>query len=660
MNAAKDTSDRLLANAKTTMLKLNKELMKYKLMAETNKTSLEKTKKEMEAIKSKKASAIEKEINQLKEANKSANLELNATKNRVENLSSMLKKHKKNHMELNAKLLEANAKEQEAKVALKKEHERHQKLIKVHEALKNAAKDVQDQNPELSKTATEASKPNEVAEPKQSQTDQSTGDISSKGEKAVPVIPKVPSEGFKFAPSNAVPDKKAKDINDVPKKDTVKPSTAKTSSKGLLAGAPVKPKDAVDDKASKATTPSVQSLVTESSVSSEQALAKDSKGLTQKKHVKTAMKSVTPAKSKVQGTTKDKPHSATKITNDSSTSTGQNKTEQALALREKLMKRKRQLAKQLEAKNSVKKAAVASTSDTPVALPKKVPTSTNEKQIVESAKASCDVEKEVSVLPPASNNSEATSTEKSGSNKIIVLTKSVKKEEKLSGNTTTGGIDNEKTDAMKEANIQNNSAKEAIAAEESQNEEAQGIISVSENKSIETGKTKDGDQWQPPPNPFSSSFGSGKPMTFSSFSGLNATAKPFAPSFGDKNTESSNQSTSGSAFLNLKPPGSGQSAPLIFGASTKIQLPTPSKPSNATQAGIFGSANPFGSTTTFGGSFTQQSKKRSLEVDDQTTAADESAKKQTRTEGDQEKEETKTNIEVIEGDEKNNEKRVES
>ena len=106
-----------------------------------------------------------------------------------------------------------------------------------------------------------------------------------------------------------------------------------------------------------------------------------------------------------------------------------------------------------------------------------------------------------------------------------------------------------------------------------------------------------------------------------------------------------------------KPPGSGQSAPLLFGAAAKIQLPTPSKPSNTPQTGIFGSTNPFGSTTTFGGTFSQPSKKRSLEATDQ-AVTNESVKKQSRTEGEKEKQEKKQETSAIksEKDQKNEEK----
>lgn len=49
----------------------------------------------------------------------------------------------------------------------------------------------------------------------------------------------------------------------------------------------------------------------------------------------------------------------------------------------------------------------------------------------------------------------------------------------------------------------------------------------------------------------------------------------------------------GGAFLNLQPPGSGQAKPLVFGSSTNIKLPTPSKMSVIPQPfGAFGQPKP--------------------------------------------------------------------
>ena len=49
---------------------------------------------------------------------------------------------------------------------------------------------------------------------------------------------------------------------------------------------------------------------------------------------------------------------------------------------------------------------------------------------------------------------------------------------------------------------------------------------------------------------------------------------------------SSSGSSTGGAFLNLQPPGTGQSKPFVFGSSSNITLPTPSKiPLNAASSG---------------------------------------------------------------------------
>jgi len=112
---------------------------------------------------------------------------------------------------------------------------------------------------------------------------------------------------------------------------------------------------------------------------------------------------------------------------------------------------------------------------------------------------------------------------------------------------------------------------------------------------------------------------------------LSANASPFKL-FSAKNATASLDTSapkSGSAFLNLKPPGSGQSTPLIFGSSASIKLPTPSKdplPGAQQQFTSFGT-NIFGSSSTFGTASNSNplpsalfgsapAKKRQLEVDE--------------------------------------------
>mmetsp|Transcript_13567 Transcript_13567/g.19410 ORF Transcript_13567/g.19410 Transcript_13567/m.19410 type:complete len:296 (+) Transcript_13567:5374-6261(+) len=102
-------------------------------------------------------------------------------------------------------------------------------------------------------------------------------------------------------------------------------------------------------------------------------------------------------------------------------------------------------------------------------------------------------------------------------------------------------------------------------------------------------------------NPSSSPFAFGTSM--STTKTLNPLAQPFAlAQTKDKVDESSKQpSIFGSGtFLNLQPPGSGQSKPLVFGSSAKIQLPTPSKKLPITQLSFEGlkpGQNPFDGVT---------------------------------------------------------------
>lgn len=118
-------------------------------------------------------------------------------------------------------------------------------------------------------------------------------------------------------------------------------------------------------------------------------------------------------------------------------------------------------------------------------------------------------------------------------------------------------------------------------------------------------------------------FGKASSMGGPSSTGPSIFGKPssLAPAIGEPSKAEEAPKNSG-AFLDLKPPGSGSSTPLLFGSSTKITLPTPSKdklpnPFASFQSQPFGS-NPFGSSAAgaanlpFGGA---NSKKRALDSD---------------------------------------------
>ncbi len=109
---------------------------------------------------------------------------------------------------------------------------------------------------------------------------------------------------------------------------------------------------------------------------------------------------------------------------------------------------------------------------------------------------------------------------------------------------------------------------------------------------------------------------------------LSAKANPFQP-LSSKTPAAAKKSEPQSAFLDLKPPGSGGTTPLIFGSSSNITLPMPSKlpvgkkPIDSFESKPFGT-NPFAPTTKqqssslFGGTIV---KKRQLETGEEEQSA---------------------------------------
>jgi hypothetical protein len=268
------------------------------------------------------------------------------------------------------------------------------------------------------------------------------------------------------------------------------------------------------------------------------------------------------------------------------------------------MKRKRELAKKIEAKNASKKIAVSSNLDTPTAVP--VPKKTVVSPLAGSVKAPAE-----SKAVPTSNSltsiTESVSAPESGqkvSNKSLTETNPTKPvaKGKVVVDASESKVDGKQSESKLTLVAESQPVKGSITA---------GIPSKDGTKKDNTTTSK---------GVFGSGtsslvFGSGKTPVFGS--GLSASAKPFTATFGGSSGKVDSASGAG-AFLNLKPPGSS-AAKLVFGSSTNIQLPTPSKiPSTPS---IFG--NPFGSSNVFG------TKKRALEPDDDSNK-DASSKKHIR------------------------------
>jgi len=264
-------------------------------------------------------------------------------------------------------------------------------------------------------------------------------------------------------------------------------------------------------------------------------------------------------------------------------------------LREKLMKRKRELKKKLEGTvaPAAKKAAIVNDAETPTPIQVAAPSS----------------EQKTSKQPA----SEATPAETSKVAKINETGKELNKKAELSVDL--------KSDIQLEAKATESASTETKGKNEN-------ISAFESSKDNDTSKK-------------TTVFGSGQTLVFGSGqtpafgSGLNPGAKSFAfgsgSGFGISKSDTSSSTTSGSgAFLNLKPPGPGQSTPLVFGSSTNIQLPTPSK-TPVFDASPFGTggASPFG---TFGTVASNTTKKRGREPETEDAAADSVSSKMTRVE----------------------------
>ena len=313
-------------------------------------------------------------------------------------------------------------------------------------------------------------------------------------------------------------------------------------------------------------------------------------------------------------------------------------------LREKLMKRKRELAMKLEASAS-KKAAISSSSDTPSAAPVSIdndpksevdPETTTAATVIASSKPENESEEPQAIEP----DNQTKSNEKKDHTYNVDISKNdgADKEPEIECNEPNTvdpnhqTVSNEEKDEINNSDISTNEGKDNETEEveecKVENDEHEDKVE-DEAKDIDNQVEQNDEEMLSEDAPVASEtglasvFGSGSSTIFGSSSTMNVNAKPFTPSFGGLGKNSSTSTESG-AFLNLKPPGSGQATPFVFGSSSKIQLPTPSKTPPVPPS--FGT--PFGSTPLFGNNTTAATKKRSLETDEN---HEESSKKVSRT-----------------------------
>jgi hypothetical protein len=529
-------------------------------------------KEELEKKNSGSANEAKKDFEELKKAKvkaesdlKSAKLQVEASDTRLANLKKILVRNRTFATESQQKLDAAVKKEEEALKLLAEEKEAHQAALK--EALRSKAIAQTEEHDSVTPPPPYREQDSTDSKMLSQQDTSSKVDVVSESVvDKVPPIPKVPEEGFKFVASKDITSKESNAESDSRSSDENKSSNISNSkSASAEETTPVANEKEPSDEIKQLPSSSTQDAAPQKEAKLEGATENASTmqmpaGATEKSDSslpKKDLPAITPATSESSSKKED-------------------------SLREKLLKKKRALEKKIGSP------------------PAKRPTSTP------AAKTSLtdagSRKPDVSDVDNKPDNAKLEDTSKEEESKP----EPVEKEAAKTNESAESGSNDTKADE-----------KPQTAPKSGQNT----VFGMSANAA-----------------PFQM-FGSGaKAPTFgtptsNSFGLAGAAVGTFAkqpsqpaesaPSFGAPvNQASSSSSSTGGTFLNLKPPGSGfgSSAPLVFGSSSNITLPTPSvdkgqQAFSSFQGTPFGSnpfapgpasASPFG----FGGT-----KKRPLETE---------------------------------------------
>jgi nucleoprotein TPR len=290
-------------------------------------------------------------------------------------------------------------------------------------------------------------------------------------------------------------------------------------------------------------------------------------------------------------------------TTENVTKANSSQTSKETSLKEKLLEKKRKMAESIAAQKLALQSSVANAP--------KTDTQQDSKDSVMDTKKESNVDPKAPVPAPSNDT-----------------------------NATTSDVVDDKnhTESDRDNNRDLRSAEEEENADKVEEEENSGKV---EEETKEESKEEND---QEPPN---------KPSKTVLGSSLNPAAAPFklfgsgssAPVFGQgtsapllgSSSTGTMSATRGGTFLNLKPPGSGPAAPLTFGSSPNITIPTPSKDPLPVESQPFaafkGGPFPFGARTTSQPQATSLfdassniGKKRSLETDDTQEAENASTK----------------------------------
>jgi nucleoprotein TPR len=620
----KAKAEKDIANVKTLVTRLNKEMSKQKSLAEASKAALAKAKAEKEALIKSTTSTetTKKEVDDLKKAKeqvdaqlKSTKVDLQAQKKRLEGLKTILKTNNKKSMEMKQTMEDLKQKEKEAQLSLSTEKKARETALKEVASMKASLKEKYEDVTMASAPEQKSDQAPMIPDPK---VIAKKDPPSSDTQEGTPATPKVPNEGFKFVASKMV---STALISGTSKEDQLtKNSSASSSESNIDAKQQSKTKTApVVEKATVLTNASSQNPATESATpaSSSATQAKTKQGNAHNEDAKgpaaVTMKQTTTAKALA----KDK--STTLATKNVAPATKPTPTAPMAkegSLREKLLKKKRALVQQIASPPAKRPAPATKLPHVPSKTEAPLP------PVPSKADAPLPPAPLKSKAPPKPMESEETNTV--GSNTEQPKTEVTAGDSKIS-NAIEDKKESEVTNTAKmpaepEPNIEEAKAQEASTSKVASAPAPKSVFGIN-----------------PTAKPFMM-FGSGNtaPTFGKPSSSLGTISTGFGKSLSSEPKESTatfgaqpktfESSSSGSAFLNLKPPGSGSSTPLIFGTSSNIKLPTPSKdplpigqqPFAAFKAQPFGT-NPFGSASAttaaspFGGI---ASKKRSLDSDE--------------------------------------------
>ena len=202
LQSAKENVDKECTSAKSLVSRLNKEVSKMKAHVESLTKNLEVISAEKDALAKATSdlNSVAKERDQLKTAKEVVESELESTKienegnkSRIENLTTFLRKSKASVTELTAKLQQATQAELEAKRSLAKEIDSHKSVLHELETVKASNNSIEP----TSAKPTEALKPVQLA----TNDDVLAAGVGSAAKDSLMTLPQVPSEGFKFSPT---------------------------------------------------------------------------------------------------------------------------------------------------------------------------------------------------------------------------------------------------------------------------------------------------------------------------------------------------------------------------------------------------------------------------------------------------------------------------